>query len=397
MERKEVSLKFMLTLVIITSALTATLVILIFIFYGNEYDHDEQSSDTSRFYEVLELIDTRFIGNYDLEQIIDAAIRAAVDSLDDQWSHFMNQAEYEAFLETADNTYAGIGVTVDSDYEIGGMRVTGVHRDSGAYTAGIIIGDVITAIDGESIAGISIADIRLSLRRPIGDTVNLTVFRADGEFHEMTVIYSIVFIDPVSYEMLEGYIGYVQLRNFDVGSADSFIIAVNNLIEQGAVAFIFDVRSNNGGRVNEITQILDFLLPEGDIFISINRTGVENITVSDEYMIDLPAVVLVNSNSFSGAEFFAAMLSEFEYAYTVGEPTTGKNRMQTTIALDNGGAVVLSTGEYLTRNRVSLFDVGGFTPDFIIPLTAEQYRDALTLGPDAGIDPQLEKAIYLLT
>ena len=396
MERKVVSFRLMLTLVIIASALTATLVTLFFLFF-DEVGLVEQDSDASRFYEVLDLIDSRFIGNYDLDDITDAAIRAAVASLDDQWSYFMTQIEYEAFLETADNTYAGIGVNVEPDDVYGGIRVTGVHRDSGAYTAGIVIGDIITAVDGESIAGFSFADVRAALRRPIGDTAKLTVLRTDGELHILTVLYSIVFIDPVSYEMLDGYIGYVQLRNFDVGSADRFILAVSNLIEQGAVAFVYDVRSNNGGRVNEITKILDFLLPDGDIFVSINRTGVENVTVSDEHTIDLPAVVLVNSNSFSGAEFFAAMLSEFEYAYTVGEPTTGKNRMQSTIALDNGGAVVLSTGEYLTRNRVSLFDTGGFTPDFVIPLTSEEYREALTYGPDVSIDPQLEKAIYLLT
>jgi len=390
---KRFSLTFLLTLVIVSSAFTAAMVILFFHF---ENESAEQNEDASRFYEVISLIDSRFIGNFDLNEITDEALRAAVDSLDDQWSHFMTQLEYESFLETADNTYAGIGVNVEPDYEVGGIKVTGVHRDSGAYTAGIVIGDVITAVDGDSIAGLSLAEIRTALRRPIGDTAVLTVFRADGEFHELIVLYSIVFIDPVSYEMLDGYIGYVQLRNFDSGSADRFITAVNNLIAQGAVAFIYDVRSNNGGRVNEITQILDFLLPEGDIFISVNRSGVENVTVSDEYMIDLPAVVLVNSNSFSAAEFFAAMLSEFEYAYTVGEPTTGKSRMQTTIALDTGGALVLSTGEYLTRNRVSLFDAGGFTPDFIIPLTAEEYREALALGPDVSIDPQLEKAIYLL-
>jgi len=213
----------------------------------------------------------------------------------------------------------------------------------------------------------------------------------------LTVVYSVVFRDPISYEMLDGYIGYVRIANFDVGSADSFIAAVNSLIEQGAVSFVYDVRSNPGGRVNEISQILDFLLPEGDIFVSVNRSGVEHVTTSDADMIDLPAVVLVNSTSFSGAEFFAAMLYEFEYAYTVGEPTTGKNRMQSTIPLELGGAVVLSTGEYLTRNRVSLFDVGGFTPDFVIPLTDEEYNYAFEHGPNAEIDPQLAKAIYLLS
>jgi len=396
-EKRVVSVKFTLTLVIISSALTAILLSLyFFVMFTGDSEVIEQNDEMSRFYEVLDLVNRRFIGNYDIDELTDIALRAAVDSLD-QWSHYMTAVEYAAFLETADNTYAGIGVEVENDEQIGGIRVVNVHRDSGAYNAGIVVGDVITAVDGESIEGFSFAEIRAALRRPIGDTADLTVFRADGEFHLLTVRYDIVFRDPVSFEMLEGNIGYVQVRNFDERSSERFIYAVNTLIEQGAVAFIYDVRSNPGGRVNEITPILDFLLPEGDIFVAVNRSGVEHITTSDENMIDIPAVVLVNRFSFSGAEFFAAMLSEFDYAYTVGSQTTGKNRMQTTIPLESGGALVLSTGEYLTRNRVSLYDVGGFTPDFIIELTNEEYREALSLGPDPDIDPQLEKAIYLLT
>jgi len=397
-EKRVVSVKFTLTLVIISSALTAILLSLYFfvMFTRDSFEVIEQSDEMSRFYEVLDLVNRRFIGDYSLDELTDIALRAAVGSLD-QWSHYMTAVEYAAFLETADNTYAGIGVEVETDEEIGGIRVVNVHRDSGAYNAGIVVGDVITAVDGESIEGFSFAEVRAALRRPIGDNAELTVFRADGEFHLLTVQYDIVFRDPVSFEMLEGNIGYVQIRNFDERSSERFIYAVNTLISQGAVAFVYDVRSNPGGRVNEITPILDFLLPEGDIFVAVNRSGVEHITTSDENLIDIPAVVLVNRFSFSGAEFFAAMLSEFDYAYTVGSQTTGKNRMQTTIPLESGGAIVLSTGEYLTRNRVSLYDVGGFTPDFIIELTDEQYRDALSMGPDPSIDSQLEKAIYLLT
>jgi carboxyl-terminal processing protease len=196
--------------------------------------------------------------------------------------------------------------------------------------------------------------------------------------------------------MIEGNIGYVILRNFESGAADGFIAAVNSLIEQGAVAFIYDVRSNPGGKVIEMTPILDFLLPEGEIFISVNRSGVENITTSDAEFIDFPAVVLVNSYSFSGAEYFAAILSEYEYAIIVGEQTTGKSRMQNTIALSGGSAVHISTGEYLTKNRVSLHDTGGFTPDHIIPLSEEEFALFRTGNLNWYDDPQLLMALSLV-
>jgi len=355
-----------------------------------------KENEQDDFAELIEVINNRFIGTFDIDEIIFSAMRAAVFSLDDDWSYYMSPAEYTEFLANSNNRYTGIGVEVSIDEETGGIKILGVYKDSGADLAGIIIGDIITAVDGESIIGFDLSGVRAALRRTIGETALVTVLREDGEYHELTVLYDIVFTDPISFKMLDNNIGYVTLRNFEAGAGSGFISAVKTLIDQGAVAFIYDVRSNNGGRVGEMTEILDFLLPEGEIFISVNRSGDEQITRSDADFIDIPAVVLVNSYSYSGAEYFAAMLSEYEYAYTVGEQTTGKNRMQTTIPLSNGGAVHISTGQYLTKNRVSLYDTGGFTPDYIIPLPDDELY-LLSRGELAhDSDPQLQKALSLL-
>jgi len=406
MERKY-SLKLVLALVFAASALTV-LLLSIFILWrmspSSASGHNPEiipwqtsSYDNDDFTELMDVITSRFIGTFDVDEITVAAMRAAVESLDDDWSFFMTQDEYNEFLATANNRYPGIGVEVLADEETGGIAVVTVHSGFGADLAGIVVGDIITDVDGQSIRGLALSEIRAMLRRPIDDTVLLTVLRADGRYHDLNVIYSIVFVDPVSFDMLDGNIGYVRLKNFEEGAAAGFISAVSELISQGAVAFVYDVRSNGGGRVGEVTMILDFLLPEGEIFISVNRGGDEQITYSDSNFIDLPAVVLVNSFSFSGAEYFAAMLSEYEYAYTVGEQTTGKNRMQTTIELPgSGGAVHLSTGHYLTKNRVSLYDIGGFTPDYLISLSEDDF-DLLRRGElDLLLDPQMQMALSLL-
>jgi len=358
---------------------------------------NQNTYELQSFAELMELISTRFIGTFDNEDIVYAAMWAAVDSLDDHWSYFMSPEEYMHFRHRSDNRYTGIGVDVVVDEETGGIKVLGVRRESGAYAAGIVAGDIITAVDGMSILGFTIAETRQALQRPLGETALVTVLREDGRYYDLTVIYNLVFIDPVSYEMLDGDIGYIVLRNFDTRSAERFISAVNALIEQGATAFIYDVRSNPGGKVTEMTMILDFLLPEGEIFISVNSSGTEQIIRSDEDYLDMPAVVIVNSYSFSGAEYFAAILCEYDYAYTMGEQTTGKNRMQTTFQLSDGSAVHISTGEYLTKNRISLYDTGGFTPGYLIELTEDEFH--LFIRGDLSIeaDPQLQKAISLLT
>ncbi|MCL2425951.1 MAG: S41 family peptidase [Oscillospiraceae bacterium] len=410
------SFKFMLTLVISASALTALILSIVFFagFNTNRHvtidspavattvrehvstEYERRDTDVSDFSELLDIIESQFIGTYDIDDIINYAMRAAVDSLDDIWSHYMSPEEYTEFLATANNRYAGIGVSVMIDEETEGMKVLGVYEGAGAYQAGIVIGDIVVAVDGESIIGLTLNEIRYKLRRPLGETADITVLRYDGEYHIITVEFSIVFVNPVSFEMLPGNIGYVRLRNFDQDAAENFIDAVNTLLDMGAVAFIYDVRNNGGGRVNEVTRILDFLLPEGEIFISVDRSGVENIIMSDENWIDMPAVVLVNSYSFSGAEFFAAMLYEYDYAATVGEQTTGKNRMQSTIPLSNGGAVHISTGHYLTKNRVSLFDIGGFTPQYVVEFTEEDRTAFLRGELDRDSDTQFQKALSLL-
>jgi carboxyl-terminal processing protease len=404
--KRKYSLGVLLTLVLTASALTCVILSLLFVLISQsdspqhghtpQQPNSEESIYGERFSELLRVIDERFIGTFDLTDITESALRGAVESLDDEWSYYMNPEEYASFLASANNRYHGIGVEVKIDEETTGMLVLGVYSDSGADLAGIVAGDIVTAVDGESILGLSLSEIRILLRRPLGETAVLTVLRADGAYHDLTVLYSIVFTNPVTFEMLPGNIGYVVLRNFEEDAGERFINAVNELIEMGAVAFIYDVRNNNGGRVSEVTQILDFLLPEGEIFISVDRSGVERITMSDEYFIDLPAVVLVNVRSYSGAEFFAAMLFEYNYAVTIGEQTTGKNRMQTTIPLDNGGAIHLSTGHYLTKNRISLYDIGGFTPEIVIVMSDDE-RELFNRGElERTSDPQFMRALSIL-
>lgn len=148
--------------------------------------------------------------------------------------------------------------------------------------------------------------------------------------------------------MLEGKVGYVRLLNFYDHSAQRLEEAVTQLREQGAEALVFDMRNNGGGYLSQLTDMLDFLLPEGPIFISRDRAGHEEITNSDADCVELPMAVLVNADTYSAAEFFAAELQEQGAAVIVGEPTSGKGYSQQTFPLPHGGAVAISTGAYFT-------------------------------------------------
>ena len=351
----------------------------------------------SQYAALLREIDNRFIGEFDIDELNIAAMRAAVDALDDEWSVFLTAEALEARMRSARNRYQGIGISVISDANVAGISVTRVHRGSPADVAGVMVGDVITHVDEVDISDYSLAEIISLMQRPLGLAMELTIIRGDEYVYTLFPIFDNVFTNPVEYEIFLNDIGYISLENFSAGAAEAFIEAVEYLLKNNVSAFIFDVRNNSGGNVAEMTGILDRLLPEGEIFVSVDRAGNEHVKHSDATMLDLPAVVLVDRNSFSAAEYFAAILSEYDFAYVVGEQTSGKGRMQTLHMLPGGNAVSLSTAEYLTKNRVSLHAVGGLTPDFVIDFTDEQRRRFNTRSLDRDDDVHIQKALYLLT
>ena len=381
-------------LMLLASALTWLALIIII---GYPFAADSNRSDAVRDYAaLLTKIEEMYIGEYEQDHIAAEAMRATVYALGDPWSFYMTPEEYASYLDSSNNRYEGLGINIVPDEETGAMLVVSVFRGSSAEAAGILAGDRIIAVDETDIHWMSILDVKDVLTRPVGDMVRLTVIRADGTRKTIDAAYSIVYVDPVSFEMLDGDIGYIILANFNESASARFIAAADELIAQGARGFVFDFRGNPGGWVTEVTAILDYLLPEGEIFVTVDRGGNEAVTMSDGNFIDMPAVVMVDRYSFSGAEYVAALLREYDYAQVVGEQTTGKSRMQTHIVLPGGGAVNLSIAEYLTKNRVSLHDAGGLRPDHEIILSDEDMSLLYSGILDVGDDPQLLKAIEVL-
>ena len=394
MANKRYSLKMTVTLVLLASALTCMVTSFILIRVFNA--PDSISASVREYKALMGLIDKYYIGDFNIDEVSAASLYAAVDMLGDRWSYYMTAEEYADYQDRVNNRYAGIGIGAVPDAETGYIRVQYVTKNSAAEKAGFLEGDLITEVDGEDAYGVDIEELRARLSREIGETANVTVIRLDGTTQELTVIYSYVFTDPVEFEMLENNVGYVSLANFDTGCADSFISAVDSLIDQGARAFVYDVRSNNGGLVSEMVRILDYLLPEGEIFVTVDKNGHEDVTVSDADTIDMPTVVLVNRYSYSAAEYFAATLREYGYAEVAGERTTGKSRMQITLRLPSGGALHISSSQYLTKNRVKLYDEGGLEPDCTVLFTDEQAALFASGNLEKADDTQLQAALGIL-
>lgn len=339
--------------------------------------------------EIDRIAASRYIGDLDAEAVADYAAVGYVAGLGDQWSSYIPADQYEQYRMNSEGQGCGIGVAVISTED--SIRVNLVYDDSPAAQAGIEKGDYIVAAAGLTVEADGADAVIDAIRGDEGTEVSVSV-RKDGtdEVQELTMQRAVVTQKMAWGQMLDGSVGYIRIENFHDGAAAQFQDTLDGLLADGAQSLVIDVRHNGGGRVKEMSEALDPLLPEGTIMTLRTKDGDETVYSSDADMIDLPIAVLIDDQSISAAEFFAAALQEYDRATLVGMHTTGKGRAQQTFELSDGSAVNLSVEEYFTPNGNSLADVG-IAPDIEVTLTEEQQADFYFLTPED--DPQLQKAV----
>lgn len=357
-----------------------------------EADTAAQEDYHEKLDEIVALLNEVYVDGYDTDKLGDYLAQAAVAATGDRWSYYVSAEDYDAFVESNENAYVGIGVTVESSDDLtDGVQITKVTPNSPAEEAGIEADDRIYAVEGETVESLGLDETKNRIRGEEGTEVTLTILRGEKKF-DVTVKRASVEVEVVKYSMLDGSIGYIKINNFEANSADRTIEAIDTLREQGAKALVFDLRFNPGGRKDELVRVLDELLPEGPLFRSVDYKGNESVDYSDADCVELPMAVLVNGDSYSAAEFFAAALQEYDWATVVGTKTCGKANYQQTFRLSDGSAVAVSTGHYQTPHGVTLANVG-VTPDEIVEVDnktyLELYKEAVAVKDDA----QLQAAI----
>ena len=319
----------------------------------------------------------------DLNKAVDQALAGMVEGLGDRWSYYLDPESDQSTLENRANNYVGVGVTINYEREEG-LLVLEVVEGGPAHKAGVVAGDVITHVDGTSVAGEARYQASNLIAGEEGSQVQLTLLGEDGTSRTVTCTRQTLKSESASSKLLDDGVGYVRLDNFYSGAADSLREQVERMMEQGATSLVLDVRSNPGGYITELIDILDYMLPQGPVFVERPRWGSETVYESDEACVDLPMVVLVDANSYSAAELFAAQLRESAQVPIVGEVTSGKGYAQLTFPLLNGGGLGLSVSAYCTGSGHSLIGEG-ITPDV-----------ELALDTTDGTDNQLQAALNLL-
>lgn len=356
---------------------------------ANEKDYE------AKLNEVLSILDQYYIDGYETTDLGDYLAEAAVAASGDRWSYYMTAAEYAEKQEEDNNAYVGIGVTVQMVHEDDpGFTVIDVTKDGGAEAAGLRIDDIIVAVEGKDAVELQLEGVKNAIRGEEGTEVTITVLRGDKQF-DVTVTRKLIQIEVVTYELLQDEVGYIKIAQFSNDTSALTIAAIEDLRAQGATGLVFDLRFNPGGFKNELVKLLDYLLPAGALFRSVDYQGNTLTDTSSESCLEMPMSVLINEDSYSAAEFFAAALQEYDWATIVGTQTTGKANYQQTFKLSDGSAIAISTGHYKTPNGVVLEGIG-VTPDVIVKVDQETYQDLYYGRVTYEDDEQLQKAIQAL-
>lgn len=351
--------------------------------------YEENRQLLAKVGEIADLIDDQYVGETDEAALADWAAAGLVSALGDQYSRYIPASEVDDYQANKYGESYGVGVQCIWDADEQAIHIYAVLDGSSAMEAGLQKGDWITGADGVTAQEIGYTALIERIKGEVGTTVEVDVRRAATGGTETLTLERRKLEQLMSRgELLADGTGLIHIYNFHQGAADQFRAAYNALKKQGIERLIIDVRHDGGGLVSEMAEIADIFLPEGDIIITRRKDGTESRKTSDAKQDEIPLAVLVDEQSYSAAEFFAAVMQEYGRAVTVGAQTTGKERAQNVYTLADGSAVVLSDQMYCTPKGRALGDTG-MTPDIEIALP--EGADFYFLEP--ANDPQVQAAL----
>jgi carboxyl-terminal processing protease len=333
----------------------------------------------------------------DPELLLDGAIFGLFESLNDPHSTYIDPETYALSRDDFESAFQGIGATVSQQDNY--VVIIGTIEDTPAERAGILPGDVILAVDGESAENWSVQQAVIRIRGPRGTMVELTVRHSDGTEETLSIERDDIPVASVDSTPPGGALrdeageladefAYIRIRQFSRNTPAEILALIEAAEADGKSGLIIDVRSNPGGLLNETVQIADLFLDEGIIYSQEDRDGaVRTASASPGVVTDLPVIILQDEFSASGSELFAAALQENGRAQVVGARSFGKGTVNHAVELSNGGAVYVSIARWLTPAGHQIEGLG-VTPDVAITLTLDDI--------EAGRDVAVFRAINLL-
>ena len=344
---------------------------------------------------IHQIINTHYIGDFDLEHAINLMFSGFVYGVGDPYTAYMSIDAFNQFRETQEGTFIGIGVSITTDVQSGRILVISPFEGSPAFNAGILPGDKIIRVDGiEVFGGDGTNDAIRMMRGEENTLVTVTVFRqSNNTTFDVPIIRELIQVETVRSRVVDGNIGYIRISQFDRQTYEQFRIAYNRLMEQNVAGLIIDVRNNPGGLLDVVGNITNMIVPEGIITYTEYADGTREYIRSDARQIEVPLVVLINGNSASASEILAGAVHDTQIGTLVGTTSFGKGLVQRIFPLGDGSALRVTVARYFTPNGISI-NGEGITPPIYIEMPTELTNNLLILAEDDDI--QLQEAIRVI-
>lgn len=342
---------------------------------------------------IQAIIDKYYLGEQDENKLIEGAIEGYVQALGDEYTEYITADEMKEYQEQILGNFVGIGIYMISNEEHDLIQVLSPIKDSPAYEAGILPGDLIVSVDGVEYKATDMTVAANKIKGAEGTKVKVKILRDNKEL-EFELTRRKVVTNPVEQEKLENNIGYLAVTSFDEGTGDDFKNKFQDLQSQNIKSLIIDLRNNGGGLVSEAIKIADYIIEKGNtLLITVDKNNNEEITKSkQEPIINMPIVVLVNENTASASEILAGALKDEGKAKLIGTKTYGKGVIQQILTLKNGSGLKITVEEYFTPRRNKINKIG-IEPDEVIELP-ENLKNSLII--ERKDDSQLNRAIEIL-
>lgn len=334
-----------------------------------------------------------YFDDIDDSKVLDNIYKAYVNAYGDKYTVYYTADEYAKIQESSNGAYYGIGVVVRKNDD-GTILVVEPYDGAPGKEAGMRKNDVIVTVNGESVADQALNSVVAKIKGDEGTTVNIGI-RRDGsdDIAELTVTRRKVEIKTVAYEMLDDSVGLITISEFDKVTAQQFKEAYAQLETLGMKGLVIDIRSNPGGLLNVVVDMLDEILPDGLIVYTEDKYGNrQEYNGSNPDVIDVPLAVLVNGESASASEIFAGAVQDYGAGTIIGTQTFGKGIVQTIRRMSDGSAIKYTMAKYFTPKGQDIHG-HGVTPDIVEELS-DEFNNLTEY--DASKDNQLQKAIEVI-
>ena len=345
---------------------------------------------TTKMSLVKTKLENTYLRDMNEDDMIEGAIKGYVSGVGDKYTQYLTKEDMQDLMEATTGNYVGIGVYMVTSTEVNGVVIVGVIEDSPAEQAGIQVGDVITKVDDVDYIGKKSEDVSNAIKGQEGTNVKVTVMRDSKEI-DFNITRKSIKVKTVESDVIENNIGYIKISSFDVGTGNEFKENYNKIKNQNIKGLIIDLRNNGGGVVAEALSIADTMVEKGKVLlITTDKDGKEKIDkASENPIIDVPVVILVNENTASASEILSGTLRDDCGYKIIGTNTYGKGVIQSIFTFKDGTGIKVTTNEYFSPNHNVINEVG-IKPDIEIELDKE-WKGYSTVP--AENDKQLQRAI----